>query len=526
MIQTMCAALLLTTLGPAALAPEDLDSPIAWDPDGRHIAYLVDRPDDPAARWQIAVTDTELETTRVIRRSAHPLGAPAWAPDGHKIAVLTVLPRNGSLVLQLQIITPQGRLEGGFATNPLVGPPPDPAWLTRQQPQWSPTRPQVTMPWWHQGQPGVTIMDTTTRKPVANIPRCVRPTWSTGGQYLFFRRSNRLADPVVAWDSGTRTVNPVWNQPVLTWRPGRIRDKRDLVVLHSDGKAARLSLTTPAGSAPKPVAKWSIDRELVEYVVSTDGRTAAVLFRSPQPQKGQPRMHIVPIDLGTRVPERAIPVLHTANATPPDRRPHALSIGPLGIQLAARYRLPTGKTTVALFNLRTGQHTLLQHKPQAMMGDVRKNLETCRRLTGQSSTEALLATPGIDKYVATTRDTCREVTRVANNGLNQIESQCRSYRPKDMPADLLPYAAQFHLFAGHCGQALRCLREIQRRDPALRDSPDFRLFQAKCFVLQHTYIDAVAAAKLMLSDPKLTAGQRQQAQTLLAMAKRRTQPIR
>jgi len=508
----------------AAPGPGDLDSPIGWGPGARYIAYLTDQPGEPAGRWQVRITDTEFETTRVILRSADPLSAPSWSPDGKKIALFRAIQRDGGPGVQLQIVTPQGRLLSGFATGSLVGQAPEPTWLSRQQPQWSPNASQITMAWWHQGQTGASIMDLATRQAVAHLPRCVQPVWSADGHDLFFRKSRQLADPVFAWDVRAGTERQVWGAPVPTWRPGHLHEQRDLVVLSADGRATTMSLVRPEGTPPRQVAKWPIARELLEYVVSADGRAAAALFRATKPKKDLPRMHVVPINLRTRTPERAIPVLQSGTTAPRDRLPHALSICPLGIQVAVRYRLPDGHTEVGLFNLRTGEHGLVKHKAQAMANDLRENLAQCRRLTGQPDNDPALATPDLATYQATPRDARREVILVAMRSLNLIESQCRSYRPKDMPTDLLGHAAQFHLFAGHTGQSLRCLRELQRRDPAVGQRPDFLLFQAKCFVLQRTYLDAVAATKLMLTDPKLTTGQRHQARTLLAMSEQNRTP--
>ena len=526
MIPNVGAALLLLTPCPAAPPGQDLDSPIGWDPRGRYIAYMVDQPTDPAGRWQIWVTDTEPETSAVILRSAEPLSAPSWSPDGRKLAVFRRQNRNGQVALLLQFLTPEGRSAGGFSTSPLTGLPPDASWLARQQPQWSPTNPQITMVWWHQGQPGVTVMELKSQKALANLSSCVCPSWSVGGRYLFFRKANQLSAPVFAWDSATQQARRVWNYPVPTWRPGWTPDGRHLVVLSADGKRTHLSLTDLDGSNRKPVAKWNIDRVLMEYVVSADGRAAVALMRAPRAPAGQRSMHVVAINLRTRIAERAIGVLRTGTSKPTECRPHALSIGPLGIQCAARYRLPNGTTAVALLSLRTGDHQVLKHRSPAVVGNLRENLAFCRRLAGQSTTDQLLAAPDIKQYLSAKGDERREATLLANKSLNTIETQCHSYRPKDMPADLLCYAAQFHLLAGHSGQSLKCLNELKRRDPGVAKSPDFRLFQITCLYLDRAYLDAVAAAKLMMTDTQLTPAQRQQAQAILHMAQRRSRTTR
>jgi len=72
----------------------------AWSPDGTRIAYTVSSPTDLAAgdgQYSIQATDAAGNTSVLIRHPSGQINAPAWAPDGSRIAYTLLVDGNNHL---------------------------------------------------------------------------------------------------------------------------------------------------------------------------------------------------------------------------------------------------------------------------------------------------------------------------------------------------------------------------------------------------------------------------------------------
>ena len=207
----------------------------AWSPDGRRLAVAAAggvRPDQPPARFGIAIVDLAKQTVRPVLDHASQVGQdhfPRWSPDGRRLVFWRGRERPGGVQAAVFVVNVNGTgLRQLTPWRMLAG-----------DPDWSPdgarilftTRPLVDYPDAGQSELYTIRPDGTGLRRLtdygADGPRATQPRWMPDGKAILYTRTTQTGQPRHIYainadgtgDVPVLTAKPIYTHPILQPTP-------------------------------------------------------------------------------------------------------------------------------------------------------------------------------------------------------------------------------------------------------------------------------------------------------------------
>lgn len=233
------------------------------------IAYVTSNGRGPKSRVSLRVSDADGFNPQTIVDSADPIMAPAWSPDGRKLAYVSFENRKSAIYVQ---DLSSGRRERVASYEGING-----------SPAFSPDGRKLAMTLSKGGNPDVYVLDLGTRELTQLTDHYAidtEPAFAPDGSHLVFT-SDRGGKPQIyrvsiAGGAAQRVTFEGDYNAAASYAP----DGRSLVMVSRDGSGFRVVLTDANGGSRRPISNGSLDESpgfapngsMVIYATQNNGR--------------------------------------------------------------------------------------------------------------------------------------------------------------------------------------------------------------------------------------------------------------